>query len=42
MMKQFFLDTASELDEDRATAGAYSNVSTDKLKLLTSTQPLEF
>jgi len=32
-------DTASELDEDRATAGAYSNVSTDKLKLLTSTVP---
>lgn len=33
------LDTASELDEDTATAGAYSNVSKDKLKLFTSTVP---
>jgi hypothetical protein len=36
------LNTASELDEERATASAYSNVSTNKLKLLTRTQSLEF
>jgi hypothetical protein len=36
------LDTVSELDEERATAGAYSNVSTNKLQLLTRTQSLEF
>jgi len=36
------LDTASELDEERATAGAYSNVNTNKLQLLTRTQSLEF
>jgi hypothetical protein len=36
------LDTASELDEVRATEGAYNNVSTNKLKLFTRTQSLEF
>jgi hypothetical protein len=36
------LNTANELDEERAMAGPCSNASTNKLKLLTRTQSLGF